>query len=76
LCCTAPCAASAWRSTFRSVRFSASLGAVRVAQPAPRRRRRNVIKARRPWVLLRRRPGDCRIAPPVHRDEREIIARN
>jgi len=52
------------------------IGAVRVAQPAPRRRRRNVIKARRPSVLLRRRPGDCRIAPPVHRDEREIIARN
>jgi hypothetical protein len=44
--------------------------------PAPRRRRRNVIKARRPSFLLRRRPGIMPELPRVHRGEREIIARN
>jgi hypothetical protein len=52
------------------------IGAVRVAQAAPRRRRRNAIKARRPTFALRRRPGDWRVTPLVHRNEREIIARN
>jgi uncharacterized protein DUF6101 len=52
------------------------LGGVRVATPAPRRRRRNVIKARRPSFLLRRRPGIMPELPVVHRGEREIIARN
>jgi hypothetical protein len=52
------------------------LGGVRVGAPAPRRRRRNVIKARRPSILLRRRPGIMPELPVVHRDEREIIARN
>src|SRR5262249_43965794 len=33
------------------------LGGVRIGATAPRRRRRNVIKARRPSILLRRRPG-------------------
>ena len=52
------------------------LGGVRVGAPAPRRRRRNVIKSRRPSILLRRRPGIMPELPVVHRGEREIIARN
>jgi Family of unknown function (DUF6101) len=52
------------------------LGGVRVGTPGPRRRRRNVIKARRPSILLRRRPGIMPELPVVHRGEREIIARN
>jgi hypothetical protein len=52
------------------------LGGVRVSAPGPRRRRRNVIKARRPSILLRRRPGIMPELPVVHRGEREIIARN
>ena len=52
------------------------IGAVRVATIAPRRRRRNAIKARRPAILLRRRPGVMPAQPIVHRGEREIIARN
>jgi hypothetical protein len=52
------------------------LGGVRVGAPAPRRRRRNAIKARRPSILLRRRPGVMPELPVVHRREREIIARN
>jgi len=51
------------------------LGAVRIARPAPRRRRRNVIKHRRPSILMRRSCGTT--APrAVHRDDRELIARN
>jgi len=45
-------------------------------EPAPRRRRRNAIRARRPKFLVRRRPGAPRDAANVHRGEREIIARN
>jgi hypothetical protein len=52
------------------------LGAVRVSSVAPRRRRRNAIKARRPTILLRRRPGVMPQSPIVHHGEREIIARN
>ena len=52
------------------------LGGVRVGAPTPRRRRRNAIRARRPSILLRRRPGSLPVLPLVHRDEREIIARN
>jgi hypothetical protein len=43
--------------------------------PAPRRRRHNVIRSRRPKFLVRRRTGVARELA-VHRDEREIIARN
>ena len=39
-------------------------------------RMRNVIKARRPSILLRRRVGVLSELPVVHRDEREIIARS
>ncbi|MDX3972112.1 MAG: DUF6101 family protein [Bradyrhizobium sp.] len=44
-------------------------------KPAPRRRRANAIRARRPKFLMRRRTGMARELP-VHRGEREIIARN
>jgi uncharacterized protein DUF6101 len=46
------------------------------SEPAPRRRRRNAIRARRPKFLVRRRGGGPLDASNVHRDEREIIARN
>jgi hypothetical protein len=45
-------------------------------EPAPRRRRRNAIRARRPKFLVRRRAGALLDDANVHRDEREIIARN
>ena len=45
-------------------------------EPAARRRRRNIISKRRPRFLVRRRTGDASRALPVHRGEREIIARN
>jgi hypothetical protein len=54
----------------------ARLGQVRVERPRPRRRRRNAIKRRRPSMPLRRKAGRLTDAAPVHRDEREIIARN
>lgn len=44
--------------------------------PAPRRRRRNAIRQRRPKFLVRRRAGFRLDAASVHRDEREIIARD
>ncbi|WFU26032.1 DUF6101 family protein [Bradyrhizobium sp. CB1717] len=44
-------------------------------KPAARRRRANAIRARRPKFLMRRRTGMVRELA-VHRDEREIIARN
>ena len=54
----------------------ARLGSVRINAPTWRRRRRSAIAKRRPARLLRRRPGKLPEAPAVHRDEREIIARN
>jgi hypothetical protein len=54
----------------------ARLGEVRIEQPTSRRRRRNAIARRRPVRLLRRRPIAIPATPDVHRDEREIIARN
>ena len=51
------------------------LGALRIAAPMPRRRRRGPIHQRRPRFLTRRRSGRAG-EMPVHRDEREIIARN
>src|SRR5262249_17302519 len=45
-------------------------------QPAPRRRRRNAIRARRPKFLVRRRPGALLNEANVFNGEREIIARN
>jgi len=54
----------------------ARVGALRVQAPTWRRRRRSAIARRRPSRLLRRRAGSLPAAPVVHRDEREIIARN
>ena len=44
--------------------------------PAPRRRRRNSIRGRRPTFLMRRRGGDLLNPAAIHRGEREIIARH
>ena len=52
------------------------IGAVRVRAPQPRRRVRGALRRRRPSILMRRKPGRPHGAPQVHRDEREIIARN
>lgn len=48
------------------------------SEPAGRRRRRrhNAIRARRPKFLTRRRIGNLPNTETVHRDEREIIARD
>jgi hypothetical protein len=54
----------------------ARIGAVRVREPQPRRRKRGALRGRRPTILLRRKPGRAPSQPQVHRDEREIIARN
>jgi hypothetical protein len=47
-----------------------------VREPAPRRRRHNAIRARRPKFLVRRRYGDRLNPANIHQGEREIIARN
>ena len=52
------------------------LGGVRIEVVRPRRRRRNAIKRRRPTMPLRRGVTRLTDATPVHRGEREIIARN
>jgi hypothetical protein len=45
-------------------------------EPAPRRRRRNAIRFRRPKFLMRRRVGALLNPANFYRSEREIIARN
>jgi hypothetical protein len=45
-------------------------------EPAARRRRHNAIRARRPKFLVRRRSGNLTNTENIHRDEREIIARD
>ena len=45
-------------------------------EPAQRRRRRNVIRTRRPKFPLRRRTGALLDESKTYRGEREIIARN
>jgi hypothetical protein len=54
----------------------ARMGGVRIGRVRQRRRRHNAIKRRRPTMSLRRRMGKITEATPVHRGEREIIARN
>jgi len=51
------------------------IGALRIKQPCARRRRRNAIKRRRPSILLRRKVTRV-AAAPLHRGEREIVARD
>lgn len=46
------------------------------SEPAARRRRHNAIRARRPKFLVRRRGGNLTNTETVHREEREIIARD
>jgi hypothetical protein len=45
-------------------------------EPAPRRRRRNAIGARRPRFLMRRKSSELLPCASVYRGEREIIARD
>jgi Family of unknown function (DUF6101) len=45
-------------------------------EAAPRRRRRNAIRWRRPRFLMRRRIGSLLNPAQIYRGEREIIARN
>ena len=52
------------------------IGALPLGAVAPRRRRRNAIRKRRPSIFLRRRPGKASAPRVIHRDEREIIARS
>jgi hypothetical protein len=54
----------------------ARIGALRIEAPTWRRRRRSAVARRRPALLMRRRIGKSSGAPTMHRDEREIIARN
>ena len=54
----------------------ARMGGVGLSRPSPRRRRRSNLHKRRPSIFMRRRPGRPVAAAPVHRGEREIIARN
>jgi Family of unknown function (DUF6101) len=52
------------------------IGAVHADTPTWRRRRRSAIRSRRPSILMRRKPGRSIEDATVHRDEREIIARD
>ncbi|HLH96923.1 MAG TPA: DUF6101 family protein [Xanthobacteraceae bacterium] len=52
------------------------IGAVRVGAMLPRRRKHSALRARRPSILLRRKGSGALAATPIHRGEREIIARN
>ena len=54
----------------------ARLGLVRIAKTVGRRRRHTAVRGRRPRMSMRRRLGRLGDRPTVHRDEREIIARN
>jgi hypothetical protein len=55
---------------------NARLAHLHIERPRPRRRRRSALKKRRPSILLRRGQGKITRRTPVHRGEREIIARN
>ncbi len=48
----------------------------KASEPAPRRRRHNAIRTRRPKFLMRRRRGDLLNPANIYQGEREIIARN
>ena len=52
------------------------IGRVAVRKAAARRRRHSALRRRKPSILLRRKPGRAIAGAPVHRGEREIIARN
>ncbi|MBY0380850.1 MAG: hypothetical protein K2W78_02885 [Xanthobacteraceae bacterium] len=63
---------SAWSSLFALPQIDEDGGIV----PAPRRRRHNVIRIRRPRFLARRKTGYVSNEPVIHRGEAEIIARH
>jgi hypothetical protein len=52
------------------------IGRVNAGALSARRKRRAAIRWRRPSILMRRKPGRPSAQPPVHRGEREIIARD
>lgn len=52
----------------------AMVGALMAGESAARRRRRSALRRRRPYFTARRKGFAVRLAPVVHRDEREIIA--
>jgi hypothetical protein len=52
------------------------LGQISVGAVSPRKKRRAAIRWRRPSILMRRKPGRSMVGVTVHRDEREIIARD
>ncbi len=54
----------------------ARMGGVQLGEVGQRRRRRSALKRRRPTIPLRRAFGKVDASTPVHRDEREIVARN
>ena len=54
----------------------ARIGQLHIDEPRPRRRRRSMLKRRRSSMSLRRRAGRLTETTPIHRGEREIIARN
>jgi hypothetical protein len=61
-----------WSATFALPQLPAD----DTREPAPRRRRHNAIRARRPKFLVRRRAGAPLGALSVHAGEREIIAQD
>jgi hypothetical protein len=67
--------ASAWQM-WSEIFALPQLPEEKLREPAPRRRRRNAIRARRPKFLVRRRAGDLLNPANIHQGEREIIARD
>ena len=67
--------ASAWQM-WSDIFALPQLAEDKVREPAPRRRRHNAIRARRPKFLMRRRTGDLLNPANSHQGEREIIARD
>lgn len=63
-----------WSDTFALPRLDEQV-AEETSKPTPRRRRRNAIKARKPSILMRRKPGGSIATMNIYRGEREIIAR-
>lgn len=61
-----------WSATFALPRLIDDANAI---EPAPRRRRRHPLGARRPKFLVRRQMGDPNVSA-VHSGENEIIARD
>ena len=62
-----------WSATFGLPRLMDKDGG---AEPAPRRRRRHPLGARRPKFLVRRQMGEPDNISVVHRGESELIARD